>query len=170
MRGRGRKIERCCLFPSYIFIPLFCENKQQQEAHYSFIPLQLPWTVKSISQEFRAEEHGWEINYLVEATRFTWLRKRCTGSRRHAGVHHKQHRLDWERNARTNRFHKQWLIQLTSVKFDLIQESQKRRWLGGEEFRDLKIIKNQQDVSSLSGKHNHPKNSIKKAERCQCPK
>lgn len=56
VRGRGRKIERCCLFPSYIFIPLFCENKQQQEAHYSFIPLQLP--VKSISQEFRAEEQG----------------------------------------------------------------------------------------------------------------
>lgn len=89
----------------------------------------------------RGREHGWEINYLVEATRFIWLRKGCTGSRRCAGVHHKQHRLDWERNTRTNRFHKHWLIQLTSVKSDLIQESQKRRWLGGEEFRGGRRVK-----------------------------
>lgn len=39
-RELGR--ERCCLFSDSIFIPLFWENNLQQEAHYSFIPLQLP--------------------------------------------------------------------------------------------------------------------------------
>ncbi len=151
--GRGEKRElggeRCCLFEDSIFIPLFWENNLQPGAHYSFIPLQLPWTVKSISQEFRAEEQGGRDEEESKDEKLIIWRRRHGSFGTEKGVHGadgapafitRQQSVGWERKTQTNHFHNHLrcrvqLIQLTSVEFSFhskvwTSNHTKRRWRG----------------------------------------
>lgn len=158
MRGkRARKKNREVLF---IFRPHFYSIIPGKQATTK-TPLQFHSPATSLNceiykprvqsrgagQERRGGEQGWEINYLVEATRFIWPRKGCTESRRCTAVHHEQRQVGCERNTQTNHFHNHWLIQLTSVEFLFNSEIAKRKVARWE--------KTQQDVSTWRGKHYH---------------